>query len=73
VVEKYPLAQVKMTEAEEQVAAPVPVHATQVPTLTKYPLEQVIGIGPVVHAVAFAGHANTYPFSKLYPDEAVAA
>jgi hypothetical protein len=73
VVLKYPFAQVKITEADEQVAAPVPVHATQVPTETKYPLEQVIGIGPVVQAVAFAGHANTYPFIKLYPDAAVAA
>lgn len=48
VVKKYPDKQVKVTEADEQVAAPVPVHATQVPTEMKYPELQVVGIGPVV-------------------------
>lgn len=50
-----------MTEADEQVAAPVPVHATQVPTDKKYPELHALGTGPVVHAEAPAGHGKHIP------------
>jgi len=57
VVEKYEDKQVNVTAAALHVAAPVPVQATQVPTVKKYPLLQVLGIGPVVHVAAPRGHA----------------
>lgn len=72
-VEKYNGKQVKVVAAAEQVAAPVPVHWTQVPTLRKYPVLQDNGIGPVVQAVALVEHGKHYPVYRKYPELHVAA